>query len=562
MKKLIFISAVIISINFISFSQTAVRFPAQDFTHESSISSIVRASGNQLILFWFDNDAKKLFMSKSSDNGTTWSDKVHILQNYSFGQDTIKELNVISTLPSNLILVFKLKTTSNLFYYSISENNGLSWSEPLPIYFAVTPLQSVKGFYSSLGELSNGTILFTHSFISGTIPRGVYYSKFVNNNWTTHQLLDSTGIWGFIFSPSSGKEMVIYSDLNGNKTDLYFRTSTDLGISWSAEQLLLTTPYSKSRPRVVKSNNGHIYIFYEEMIPTSFNNFYQKEIYYISSSDNGLSWSSPVRVTKFMGDDNYLSATSTNSNEQIIAFTSSRNSDLNYSRSQTYIISGTESFSPPTLVYNNPLPDTLTNGSSLTINVFADDYSQIENVKLIVDKLAEADTFDMYDDGLHQDSLAGDKIYGYTLNNLTTGAYHLYVSIKNNHQLFNVYRLGKIIIPTNNVINSYLLELNKIKLPLTYDGVLADVTINGVEGARYEDKSFLFSGGFYIAGKNQNQWWANGIASASRIQDYLPGLPGFPDDPRNILYVVKASDPPFGNSCMPITFPFLKYAVS
>ncbi len=548
MKKSIFLMAVCYIIANLTFAQTALRFSSQDINHETSISSIVKTTDNQLILFWFDNDHKKLFMSKSSDNGISWTNGQQIFQNYSFGMDTIKELNIIQSGTSDLILEFKLKSTSDLHWYSVSTNNGITWSNPSPLRFTSAPLQSVKGFYSSLGNLSNGIVVFTHSFISGTTPKGIYYSKYQNNDWTIHQLIDSSGTWGFIFSPSPNKEMVVYVDSNGTKTDLYFRTSTDLGNSWSSEQLLLATAYSKSRPRAVKSNNGDLYIFYEEMIPTSFNNFYQKEIFYIKSTDGGLSWSSPVRVTKFTGDDSFFSVTNSVSDQPVLTFISSRNFELNNNKLRAYLLYENEIISPPALIYNYPLPDTIPFGSSINVNAFVDDISQIESVKLLLVSLGEIDTLEMFDDGLNQDSLAGDRIYGLTINDLNTGAYYLYVSIKNNNQLSNTFYLGRIIVPYNYGTNAYLMELNKIKLPITNDGVLADVSVNGTEGGLFEDKTFLFSGGFFMAGKNQNNWWANGVASASRIADYLPGLPGYPNDPRNIIYVVKASDPPFGES--------------
>ena len=59
----------------------------------------------------------------------------------------------------------------------------------------------------------------------------------------------------------------------------------------------------------------------------------------------------------------------------------------------------------------------------------------------------------------------------------------------------------------------------------------------------------LLSAGFYLSGKNGNDLWGNGIFSAARIQDYRSGIVGsFPTDPKNQLYVVKTSDPHFGES--------------
>jgi len=52
-----------------------------------------------------------------------------------------------------------------------------------------------------------------------------------------------------------------------------------------------------------------------------------------------------------------------------------------------------------------------------------------------------------------------------------------------------------------------------------------------------------------MSGKSNGFLWGNGSYTASRIDGYVPGKVGtFPQDPRNILYVVKTSDPPFSQS--------------
>jgi hypothetical protein len=111
----------------------------------------------------------------------------------------------------------------------------------------------------------------------------------------------------------------------------------------------------------------------------------------------------------------------------------------------------------------------------------------------------------------------------------------------------NNFNQSKVIVPNNYQTDNYMLELNKIKMPFTNYGAIIDPTLLS-RGMQYENKLVVYSGGFFLIGKNQNQWWANGVATASRVSDYLPGLPGHPNDPRNKLYIVKLTDPPFGNS--------------
>ncbi len=71
----------------------------------------------------------------------------------------------------------------------------------------------------------------------------------------------------------------------------------------------------------------------------------------------------------------------------------------------------------------------------------------------------------------------------------------------------------------------------------------------GGQLGKYLDVPFLFSGGFWLSGYNGDTLWANGMASADLIENYLTGNVGSNQhDPRYKIYIVKENDPPFGPS--------------
>ena len=99
--------------------------------------------------------------------------------------------------------------------------------------------------------------------------------------------------------------------------------------------------------------------------------------------------------------------------------------------------------------------------------------------------------------------------------------------------------------------DSVLIDVNRFKLPINNIGGLADQLISGqtIEGGKYDGNIVMFSGGFYLSGISNGFLWANGNFSSERISDYVPGTVGtIPQDPKNILYVVRASDSPFSQS--------------
>ena len=98
--------------------------------------------------------------------------------------------------------------------------------------------------------------------------------------------------------------------------------------------------------------------------------------------------------------------------------------------------------------------------------------------------------------------------------------------------------------------NSYLLKHGDITLPINNNGVIADVIVDSLYlGMTYNGNVILYSGGFMLSGYNNDSLWANGVASASRIQDYSPGsyLHSEHDDLAN-LYILKSGDIDFGDS--------------
>lgn len=97
--------------------------------------------------------------------------------------------------------------------------------------------------------------------------------------------------------------------------------------------------------------------------------------------------------------------------------------------------------------------------------------------------------------------------------------------------------------------DAYRMQINNVDLPLNREGVIADVQFGGDAGGHFDGKVFLFSSGFFLSGYTNGQLWANGVASASRVQDYVPGtIASGRNDPRAQLYVVSKEDGDFAQS--------------
>jgi hypothetical protein len=102
--------------------------------------------------------------------------------------------------------------------------------------------------------------------------------------------------------------------------------------------------------------------------------------------------------------------------------------------------------------------------------------------------------------------------------------------------------------------DAYRLYINNINLPLNRKGIIADVNIpdpnpiiNGA-GGKFAGQIFLFSGGFFLSGYSNGTLFSNAVASATLVEDYVPGLAGTSGDSKAQLYNLKSTDPDFGES--------------
>jgi hypothetical protein len=95
---------------------------------------------------------------------------------------------------------------------------------------------------------------------------------------------------------------------------------------------------------------------------------------------------------------------------------------------------------------------------------------------------------------------------------------------------------------------SYDFHIGPIDMPVSSNGIIADVLIPPatIAGGKLGNKIFLYSGGFYLTGITNHTMWANGMMTAARVADYVPGTyASGQNDPGAQLYIVGAGDPDF-----------------
>jgi hypothetical protein len=535
--------------SFQSFAQilNPVHFPMQSDSASNKESVLLGLPDNSMMMFWYDTDTKTIYSSKSTDEGVSWSNIYSVYSTaYSFD---ITEINAVVLNTGRIILTF-----NDHRYYSIySDDSGLTWSDPVEIPLGYVTYRYI---YSSLSNNSQGGAFFIYNNVGILDSTGMkLFHTGDGINWYYYQVIDSAGRNGNIVSVNLNKNILVYEMGDTSHSDLVFRTSTDGGYSWSDRQTLLSDGFKNQKPRLIKYETGKLWLLYYRNDSTAFQNYSQDEIYFLTSTDEGITWSQPEKFTDYAGNDELVSLSAWNGSP-IVSFTTSR--DFYYDNESFQIYYGIPGISiddstPPYLFDFSAIPQNPQANEPITFRAFADDENSLNSVKIIINIDANIDSLEMYDDGMHGDSLAGDNIYGYIqqdglLNGYSLNYDFLLQDADGNNGCF---KGGFIQDPAFTYIPAFRLDANRLKLPFDNQGVLADVllSVGDSTGLLFDESSVLFSGGFLMSGLNQGEIWTNGVAPSFLILDYLPGpVGGIPGVINNSIYVVKASDAPFAAS--------------
>ena len=263
---------------------------------------------------------------------------------------------------------------------------------------------------------------------------------------------------------------MFYSDSVSNYWNLVYRISTDTGTTWSDKQVLLSSSFNDFNPRAVKDSNGKIWIYFERKDATSFPQFTQSEIYFITSTDNGVSWSEPEKFTDYAGKDFNHSVTLQN-DTPLLNFISSRSFQVEKNYTQIYYGTEPDINTPPYLHYFTHEPEIIQPDEPVTIRAYADDNSKVDSVKILIKmNTYKIDTLMMYDDGIHNDSLAGDNIYGIVLNFFAGDAIQYDFLVYDDEMNIAGINGSYFFIPLSDFTDKFRFEINRFKLPVNNVG--------------------------------------------------------------------------------------------
>ncbi len=533
-------------------SPDIVHLPTQNQDEAIKESSPIVLSDQEIIIFYVSPSKDSIYLTRTTDGGGEWGNPSLVITVEPFNDDDPIYITTLLTQSGRIILGWSVYDSGMFTIYS--DDNGINWSQPLFIRgVGLFNYIAKRSFDLNLTRLNEENLALCFRSNSGGLffktsdDDGISWgSEYVTVTQKTPD--NPSNFYDLsVLQIDNNKILAFYTSSYSGSNGIYKKISTNGGITWGDSVKIVDSELPESRSRILKQSNGTIWLVYEKTDTIFYKSRYwwiegrraQNDVFFTKSVDDGKNWDDTQRFTKYLNDDTGININLLNGNP-FISFATKRYTNR-YQIAYGIVGITNETFTPP-LIFNiltsGPNPKT----NSITVNVTVLDDEKVTEVYLLNE---DSTMVELFDDGNHDDVTAGDSIFG-NLINLSA--------------------------PINEKIG--LMNANNIYLPLNNSGTLADINFEAVlaehfiaednlqnrnllnytltrrfSSGLYDEAGFLFSGGFWISGYSNGILWASAQATASRISNYLPGRVGEnPDDPLNVVYVLRSDDPAFGYS--------------
>jgi hypothetical protein len=299
------------------------------YTDFDGISSLMQADDGKIWVAWTKciGTEYSIYYKTSSDSGATWSNEKALTTSPEIDSSP----SIYQTATGTVWLVWSSKRTGSYdLYYKTSSDRGATWSNDTRL--TTDPADDLS---PSIMETATGTVWVVWS--SSRTGNYDLYCKTSSDGGATWT--NDTGLTAHvgqdklpsILQADDGRIWLVWcSDRTGDYEVLY---QVYNGSAWSSETPLTSDRNVNTDPAVLQTFDHRIWVFWSSSAPTQ---TATNDIYYMYSVDDGASWSDPVPFTTDPYEDMWVAITQTRDLELWVTWTSDRADQPDYGNWDVY----------------------------------------------------------------------------------------------------------------------------------------------------------------------------------------------------------------------------------
>jgi len=288
----------------------------------------ISVSGSDVLVVWSDNrDGNfEIYYNRSADGGSSWGTDTRLTN------DPAESESPSVSVSGPLVLAVwddyrdggHLKT-----YYKRSTDGGISWGTDTKLTDELGggPSVSVSGSLVHIVWNALGKTSYKRSTDGGL-------------NWEANILLTIDTVitnWPSLSVSGSSVNVIWLDSRNNLKYEIYYKHSTDGGITWEADTRLTTNYTSFTLFSSLAVSGSVVHVVWDDNRDGNY------EIYYKRSTDGGISWGTDTRLTNNAAVSMHPFITSSSSAVHVIWFDNrDGNYEIYYKRNPTGNVTGIE----------------------------------------------------------------------------------------------------------------------------------------------------------------------------------------------------------------------------